>query len=266
MTVASSSDPQLVLVAVNRIYPTLRRQLAPDQWDVIGVGLDASIAVLGDPEQVSGHPAAALTVVRLLSGSEAGRSLLAGRLTAQDAMLALAGGEAAAVMPWVLAAVDVDLDADAQAVERAITLAPGGVDGARSLKLKNFRVDLAELVKLASATTVALQAALASPNPLLIAAGALTVIQAFMGSVTTAIGEDEASVFWSFAQAAADRDDKAATEGELRAETDRQRQEFGLEPLTPAAFTRALRALERISSIAPAGEAGWRLVESYHVA
>ncbi len=266
MAVASSNDPQLVLVAVSRIYPTLRRQLAPDRWDVIGAGLDTAIAVLSDPGQASGHPAAALTVVRLLSGSEDGRSLLAGRLAAQDAVLALAGGKAAAVMPWVLAAVDVDLDADAQAVERAITLAPGGMGGAKSLKLKNFRLDLAELLKLASATTVALQAVLASPNPLLIAAGALTVVQAVMGSTTTAIGEDEASLFWSFAQATAGRDNKTATEAELRAETDRQRQEFGLEPLAPTAFTKALKALERISSVAPAGEAGWRLIESYRVA
>ncbi|WP_460493319.1 hypothetical protein [Dactylosporangium cerinum] len=100
----------------------------------------------------------------------------------------------------------------------------------------------------------------------MITAGVLTIAQALADTMTAPIGEDEASLFWSFAQTAADRDEKSATEDELRAACDRHRPEFGLEPLTPVQFTRALRKLEALSSIRPHGEGCWQLRETYRVA
>ncbi|MEU6258661.1 hypothetical protein [Streptomyces sp. NPDC047043] len=265
MASASISRPDLMAVAVHRIRPALRSSLPAGGWLIIERELDSAAATLSDERRTAEHPAAALTVVRLLSTAETGRKLLAGRLAAQDAIVARVPGADRAALLGALAVVDLDAS-PATAADRGITLAPGGVGGGTSLKLRNFRVDFAALLKLGATSVTALQAVLAGPNPLVITAGVLTIAQALADTMTAPIGEDEASLFWSFAQTAADRDEKSATEDELRAASDRHRPEFGLEPLTPVRFTRALRKLEALSSIRPHGEGCWQLRETYRVA
>ncbi|MFG1708197.1 hypothetical protein ACFLIM_33815 [Nonomuraea sp. M3C6] len=260
MATASVRSPALLLIAVSRIYPTLADRLAPAEWREIRPELDSAIAILADSTRSSDHPAATVAVIRLLSRSAAGREMLGGRLAAQDAVLGLGA------VPQVLAALDLDAPpATSSSSERGVTLGPGGVGGGKSFKLKNFRLDFLELIKIGSSAAVSLQAILGNPSPVVIAASVLTVVQSLMASTTTAIGEDEASLFWSFIQTAGDRDDKTATEAELRAASDQHRREFGLEPFTPTGFVKALKTLEALSSIVPAGEARWRLTESYRV-
>ncbi|MEV6280118.1 hypothetical protein [Nocardia sp. NPDC051832] len=243
--------------------------MTPDEWRKIEGELNLALETLADGRDSRGHSAAVLTLVRLLSTTEAGRELLAGRLAAQDAVAALPRArDNTAALSTVLAVLDLDA-APASTTERGITLKAGGLGGGKSFKLKNFRLDTVELLKLGSASVVAAQAAVAAAltpiAPLVIVAGVLTVVQSLVASTTVAIGEDEASLFWSLIQTAAEREDKTATEIELRAASDRHRQEFGLDPFTPADFLRALRTLQGLSSITAAGEGRWRLTESYRV-
>ena len=267
MTTPSVKSPVLVLIAVSRIYPALRERLAAAEWQEIHAELDSAIASLSDSSRSSDHPAAVLAVVRLFSKFEASREMLARRLAAQDAVLSLPGGsDEANAFHRVLAAADLDAPAPAaSSPERGVTLKPGGLGGAKSLKLKNFHLDFVELLKIGSSSAASLHAVLGDPNALVIASSVLTIVQSLVASVTKTIGEDEASLFWSFIQTAGKRKDKTATKAEVRAASDKDRQEFGLAPFKPAEFTKALKKLESLSSIAPAGESRWRLAESYRV-
>lgn len=262
----SVKSPILVLIAISKIYPALRQRLTAAEWQEIRAELDSAIASLNDSSRSAEHPAAVLTVVRLLSKSEVGREMLAGRLAAQDAVLSLSGGgDDTNAFYLVLAAADLDASvATGSSQERGITLKPGGLDGARSIKLRNFHLDFVELLKIGS-SSLALATVLITPNPLVIASSVLTIVQSLVTSATKTIGEDEASLFWSFIQTAGQHEDKIATEAEVRAASEKDRREFGLAPFKKAEFARALKALESLSSIAPAGQARWRLAESYHV-
>jgi hypothetical protein len=267
MTTPSVKSPVLVLIAISRIYPALQKRLTGAEWQEIHAELDSAIASLTDSSRSAEHPVAVLTVVRLLSKSEAGREMLAGRLAAQDAVLSLSGSsDETSAFYRVLAAVDVDAPvAEDSSEERGITLKPGGVGGGRSIKLKNIHLDFVELLTIGSSSVASLAAVLAAPNPLVIASCVLTVVQSLVTSATKTIGEDEASLFWSFIQTAGQREDKTVTEAEVRAAADKERREFGLTPFKKAEFVKALKALESLSSIVPAGPARWRLIESYHV-
>ena len=131
---------------------------------------------------------------------------------------------------------------------------------------KNWQpVDFAAVVKVGTASVASVQTAVAAPQPMVIAAGVLMLAQALVDSTTVKITEDEASLFWAIVQTAGDRDDKTVSEDELRAASERHRGDFGLEPLTPAQFTKSLRRLESLSSIRPQGEGRWRLTEKYRV-
>jgi hypothetical protein len=61
------------------------------------------------------------------------------------------------------------------------------------------------------------------------------------------------------------RDDKTVIESDLRAASEKDRKEFGLDSFNPQQFTKLLRNLESLSSIAQTGEGQWRLIESYRV-
>lgn len=267
MTTPSVKSPVLVLIAISRIYPALRQLLTAAEWQEIHAELDSAIATLTDSSRSAEHPAAVLIVVRLLSKSEVGREMLAGRLAAQDAVLSLSGDSDETMAFYrVLAAADLNAPVStASSQERRITLKAGGLGGARSIKLTNFHLDFVELLKIGSSSVASLSAVLSTPNPLVIASSVLTIVQSLVASTTKTIGENEASLFWSFVQAAGQRDDKTATEAELRTASDKDRRKFGLTPFKKAEFAKALKALESLSSIAPAGQARWRLTESYRV-
>jgi hypothetical protein len=267
MTTPSVRSPVLVLIAISKIYPALRQRLTAAEWQEIHADLDSAIVSLTDSSRSAEHPAAVLTVVRSLSKSEVGRDMLAGRFAAQDAILSLSGGsDQTSAFYRVLAAADLDAPvATAASQERRITLKPGGVGGARSVKLTNFHLDFVELLKIGSSSLASLTTVLSTPNPLVIASSVLTIVQSLVASATKTIGEDEASLFWSFVQTAGQREDKIATEAEVRAASDKDRREFGLAPFKKAGFAKTLKALESLSSIAPAGQGRWRLTESYRV-
>jgi hypothetical protein len=262
----SVQSPVLVLIAAKRIYPALRERLLAQEWQAIQPDLDAAIAALSDPQRAAEHPAASLAVVRVLARFEASRELLASRLAAQDAVLTLAdAGNQASALQHVLAAADLESPPSAAPTERAVFLKPGGIGGAKSIKLRNFHLDFGELLKIGSAALTSLHKLIGDPNPLLIAASVLTIVQSLVASTTKPIGQDDASLFWSFARIAGTRKDKVATEAELRAASDKERRKFGLSPFTPEEFTRSLKNLKSLQSIAPAGKLRWRLIESYHV-
>ncbi|GAB3853219.1 hypothetical protein GCM10027610_082800 [Dactylosporangium cerinum] len=95
-------------VAVHRIRPALRSSLPAGDWLIIERELDSAAATLSDERRTAEHPAAALTVVRLMSTAETGRKLLAGRLAAQDAIVARVPGADRAALLGALAVVDLD--------------------------------------------------------------------------------------------------------------------------------------------------------------
>jgi hypothetical protein len=259
-------SPALVLIATRRIHDLVRDRLTAAEWQQISGELDSAMATLNDFGRVAEHDAAVRVIVRQLSRFEASRTLLADRLAAQDALLDTAGSDAeAAALRHILAAADLDtvLAADK---ERHVVLKPGGLGGATSIKLKNFRFDSAALLTVGSSSVASVASAVDAPRPMVIAASVLAIAQSVLTSATKRIGEDEASLFWSLVQTAGRNGDKTTSEDDLRVASDKDRQEFGLAPLGPAEFIRALRTLEALGSTAPAGAGRWRLIESYRVA
>jgi hypothetical protein len=278
-------SPSLVLAAVRHLYPELPAILSAAEWEEIRNPLDAAIATLASPGRASEYSVAIIEIVQLLAKYDVSRTMLSARLAAQDFVLSLVNDQPGGIkhiaaaeiddtelFGTVLAAATIEIDKEAisatdTASDRGITLHQGGLGGAKSIKVRNFHFDFAELAKLASASLLSLQSTLANPAPLLIAASALMIIQSLVAAITQSIGEDEASVFWAFIQVVGNSKNKTATESELRATANRERKKFGLAPLKANEFTRALKRLESLSSIerSATGKSAWRLVESYHI-
>jgi hypothetical protein len=267
MRALSANSPVLVLTAVQKIYAPLNKAITAAEWKEVKPDLDGAISILSDSGQTSAHSVAALSVVRSLSRFEPSREMFAARLAAQDAVLSLVPNEMDTIMlARILAAADIDAPVQpVSSPERGVSLKPGGIGGGKSIKLKNFHLDFVELLKIGSSSAASLHSILGDPSTLVIVASALTILQSLVTSVTKTISEDDASLFWSIIQTAGKRVDKTVSESELRDASEKDRREFGLDPFKPQQFTKALRNLESLSSLAKAGEGQWRLIESYRV-
>jgi hypothetical protein len=148
---------------------------------------------------------------------------------------------------------------------RTIVLAPDGLGGGKSVKLRNLHLDVNQLSGLTLGAIAAVQNAVDKPHPLVIAAGVLLTIRSLIDATTVKISERDATVFWGLTQAR-DKDDMAR-ESDIREQTNKARNEIGLDSLSENEVRNALHTLESLKSVEAVAKKRntWRIMEKYKI-
>jgi hypothetical protein len=131
--------------------------------------------------------------------------------------------------------------------ERYISMASYGIDGGKSIKLSNFRLDFDKMSELFAGIMLAGHEAIEKPHPLIIAAGILFIIRALKESFTIEISQNEASVYWGFTRV--QDENLSASEEEIEKQTNKERSSIGLKPLKKNEIRHALQRLSMIDSV-----------------
>ncbi|MEA1893887.1 MAG: hypothetical protein U9N36_01545 [Euryarchaeota archaeon] len=162
----------------------------------------------------------------------------------------------------------VDLDQE-EAGLRLITIKEGGIEPGKSIKIRNFHLDLPSMTELiAGASSVLITVADPVIAGVLLIIGSLTKVP---GTITSQLSEQETSVFWGFVLAR-DRDN-AAEESLIAKYTNDERMKHGRLPLTNEGVRDALYRLEKLKSVelvkgkedTEEKENTWRIVEKYEI-
>ena len=162
----------------------------------------------------------------------------------------------------------VDLDQE-EAGLRLITIKEGGIEPGKSIKIRNFHLDLLSMTELiAGASSVLITVADPVIAGVLLIIGSLTKVPR---AITSQLSEQETSVFWGLVLAR-DRDNSA--EESLIAEcANDERVKHGRLPLTNEGVRDALQKLEKLKSVElvkgkediEEKENTWRIVEKYEI-
>ena len=143
---------------------------------------------------------------------------------------------------------------------RLIKIKEGGVEQGRSIKIRNFHLDLLSMTELIATSIVT------AANP--VVAGVLFIIGSLTKipkAIMIQLSEQETSVFWGLVLA---RDaDNSAEENLIAEYTNNERKKNGRLPLTNEGVRDALRRLEKIKSVelVEGKQDTWRIVEKYEV-
>ena len=123
------------------------------------------------------------------------------------------------------------------------------------------------MTELIASTTITGTTVITQPDPHIVVAGVLLIINSLTEAVTIQLSEEETSVFWGFVLAR-DRDN-SAEECLIAEYTNDERIKHGRQPLTNDGVRDALRRLEKLKSVEPVeGEQDtdiWRIVEKYEI-
>ena len=147
---------------------------------------------------------------------------------------------------------------------RLIKIKEGGIEPGKSIKIRNFHLDLLLMTELIG--TSILTSTLAVVNP--VVAGVLLIIgnlTKIPKMITSQLSEQETSVFWGFVLA---RDaDNLAEESLIAEHTNYERKKSGHLPLTSEGVRDALRMLEKLKSVelVEGKQDTWRIVEKYEI-
>jgi hypothetical protein len=161
----------------------------------------------------------------------------------------------------VLKSIVVDPD---ESEVRLIKIKEGGIKPGKSVKIRNFHLDLLLMTELIG--TSILTSTLAVVNP--VVAGVLLIIgnlTKIPKMITSQLSEQETSVFWGFVLA---RDaDNSAEESLIAEHTNYERKKSGRLPLTNEGVRDALRMLEKLKSVelVEGKQDTWRIVEKYEI-
>lgn len=150
-------------------------------------------------------------------------------------------------------------------VTRRVTVKPGGIGGAQSIKFRNLNLDFGEMSLIAGGAFLAGHEILKEPNGFIIAASVLMTISAVYKAATVKIEEQDAIVFWSFIQARGK--DNTATTSAIVASTKQECVKYHREPLSDAVIHRALINLEALKSVVRLdGKPNvWKLIEQFKI-
>jgi pterin-4a-carbinolamine dehydratase len=153
----------------------------------------------------------------------------------------------------------------AEAGVRFIKIKEGGKDVGKTIKIRNFHLDLAMIGELAASITMTADKMIHHPDPQIVVAGVLLIIRSLTRAITIQLSEQETSVFWGFVLA---RDaDNVAEEGLITKYTNKERAKIGLLPLTNEQVKNILCRLKALKSVElMEGEQDiWRIVEKYKI-
>jgi len=150
---------------------------------------------------------------------------------------------------------------------RLIKIKEGGIEGGKSIKIQNLHLDLRVMTELVASSTITGTTVITQPDPHIVVAGVLLIINSLTETVTIQLSEEETSVFWGLVLAR-DRDN-SAEECLIAEYTNDERIKHGRQPLTNEGVRDALRRLEKLKSVEPVeGEQDtdiWRIVEKYEI-
>jgi hypothetical protein len=148
---------------------------------------------------------------------------------------------------------------------RLIKIKEGGIDAGKTIKIRNFHLDLAMIGELVASTTMTVDKIIHQLDPQIVIAGVLLIICSLTRAITIQLSEQETSVFWGFVLA---RDaDNVAEEGLITKYTNKERVKIGLLPLTNEQVKNILCRLKALKSVELVeGEQDiWRIVEKYRI-
>ncbi|KAF5416053.1 MAG: hypothetical protein C5S48_04195 [Candidatus Methanogaster sp.] len=151
---------------------------------------------------------------------------------------------------------------------RLITIKEGGIRPGKSIKIRNFHLDLPSMTELiAGASSVLITVADPVIAGVLLIIGSLTKVPR---AITSQLSEQETGVFWGLVLAR-DRDN-AAEESLIEEYTNDERMKHGRLPLTGEGVRDALHRLEKLRSVELVEgkedtdkENTWRIVEKYEI-
>jgi len=148
---------------------------------------------------------------------------------------------------------------------RFIKIKEGGKGAGKTIKIRNFRLNLIMIGELAASITMTADKMIHHPDPQIVVAGVLLIIRSLTGAITIRLSEQETSVFWGFVLAR-DKDNKAE-EGLITKYTNKEREKIGLQPLTNEQVKNILYRLKALKSVELVeGEQDiWRIVEKYKI-
>lgn len=148
---------------------------------------------------------------------------------------------------------------------RLIKIKEGGIDVGKTIKIRNFHLDLAMIGELAASTTMTVDKIIHQPDPQIVVAGVLLIIRSLTRAITVQLSEQETSVFWGFVLA---RDaNNVAEEGLITESTNKERVKIGLLPLTNEQVKNILCRLKALKSVefVKGKQDIWRIVEKYKI-
>lgn len=170
----------------------------------------------------------------------------------------------------ILESIVVDLDREESGV-RLIKIKEGGIEPGKSIKIRNFHLDLLSMTELIASSTITVTTVITQPDPHIVVAGVLLIINSLTETVTIPLSEEDTTVFWGLVLA---RDRDSSAEESLIAEcTNDERVKHGRLPLTNEGVRDALHRLEKLKSVELVeGKEGteekentWRIVEKYEI-
>ena len=138
---------------------------------------------------------------------------------------------------------------EAETQSRTVTIQRDFSEG-KSVKFRNFKLDLSGFAKLAADFALLGQDALDKPKPMVVAAGVLLTLWTLRGEMTEKLSEQEASVFWGMAMACAHKSPRWATKTRIAEATNAERAKVGLKTLDEGQVQHSLIRLIEISAIA----------------
>jgi hypothetical protein len=165
---------------------------------------------------------------------------------------------------WLIDPDDIPSQYDLET--RTITLNPGGVSGGKSIKFSNLSLDFGEMSAIASSGLLTGYEIIKDPNGFVIAAGVLAMISILFKAATVQINEQDASVYWGFIQIR-DKKDNTATETDVIASTNQERNKYQREKLKEKDIQLSLTNLQALKSIVPVEghPERWKLIESFKI-
>lgn len=159
----------------------------------------------------------------------------------------------------ILESIVVDLDQEESEV-RLIKIKEGGIGPGKSVKIRNFHLDLLSMTELIATSIIT------AADP--VVAGVLLIIGSLTKvpkAVTIQLSEQETSVFWGLVLA---RDvDNSAEESLIAEYTNVEREKTGRLPLTNEGVRDTLYRLEKLKSVELVEEKQdtWQIVEKYEI-
>jgi len=155
---------------------------------------------------------------------------------------------------------------EASDTARIVSLMPGGIGGAKSIKLKNIKyIDLPSTLETLAGMLLIAGDGKYNSNPYMLCAGILLIIQSVLKLSFQKIDVQEASVLWGFYKAK----NKAniATESMIQKMTNRERINYKFSVLSDSEVTHSLyllsyyRCVERL----PGASKQWKLIEKVSI-
>ncbi|MCD4843225.1 MAG: hypothetical protein K8R25_01935 [Methanosarcinales archaeon] len=158
----------------------------------------------------------------------------------------------------VLKSIVVDLDQEESGV-RLIKIKEGGMGEGKTVKIRNFHLDLVSMTELIASSIITVT------DPLVVVAGVLHIIGILTKAITIQLSEQETSVFWGLVLA--QKADSTPKEDLIMKHTNNERVKNGRFPLTNERVRDALLRLEKLKSVelVEGKQDTWRIVEKYAI-